>query len=67
MEIIEKKEKDYINKHLLYNIEKWNQCKCYLGKLLVNSGCIYLMEYYIGIKNHSYKDHHITLEMLATK
>ena len=46
--------KEDINKCLFYNTEKRNKFKCYLGKLLVNSHNIYLIEYYIGIKSHSH-------------
>ena len=46
--------KEDINKCLFYNTEKRNKFKCNLGKLLVNSHNIYLIEYYIGIKSHSH-------------
>ena len=60
------KEGKKLYKCLHYNIEKLNQSKYYMGKFLVNSGYIYLAEYYAAIKNSKYKEHFAILKMFMT-
>lgn len=45
-----KEGKNYVSKCWVFNIEKPNQSRCQMGTFLVNSGYIYLIDYYAAIK-----------------